>query len=80
MKDNLIKLKPKLDPKVAKLVKLGKDIDDLVVAAIEDQLASPEVCAVVSHRLGHYLSLFANKEDQLDVMLDILLTEAGFTK
>ena len=73
---DILKFPNKLDPKTLQLLELGNDIDQLLYHNLRLGLNSYEVCAVISHRLGSIIDKLPDKDYKVDVLLEILLSQA----
>lgn len=75
---DIIDFKKPIDPQAQRLVDLGNDIDQLVIAEVGNGLDLYEIGGVLSHRLGELIRNLPkeNIDQALDVYVDIILKRA----
>lgn len=66
-----------LDPKVQELFNIGTSIDKLVINAVQQGHDLFEISAIIAHRLGECIKNLPAKEQQAEILIDIILRRAG---
>jgi hypothetical protein len=73
---DILDFKKKVDPKVMELFTIGTNIDAMVISAVQNGFVLFEVSAIISHRLGECIKNLPAKEQQADILFDIIIKRA----